>query len=57
MIAAMPERSILETAIGVEPQYLKKKLDGIETLLWLAAGGAALAAATSFLVLTRLPRR
>lgn len=50
------EPGFAEKVLGVEPGYIKKKLDGIEFLLYLAAGGAMAAAAMSFLLTTRSSR-
>jgi hypothetical protein len=54
--AAPAGKAVLEYALGVDPGYLKKKIDeigtnvsGIQLLLWLAAAGGVSAAVVSIL--------
>jgi hypothetical protein len=53
-------KAILEHALGVDPGYLKRKIDeigndvkGIELLLWLAAAGGVAAAVVTIVGLKK----
>lgn len=52
-VPVMQGKSLLDAFLGVQPGYLKEKLDGIELLLWLSVAGGLAGALVSAINLRR----